>query len=270
MRSPDEIWYENITDVMEQTILLVMIFGRWLMPKGKLSRDELSQLLLINMASAADIIEFFDIINIHAVSYDGKMITYVLVLWSWSLLQFPLHTAVAFNKLISGDEPQPDRPLTITRLSSLPAYIVKRMSLNIYEKELEASEGGNPKPDLGEFASIMVGLLLQDGPYLTMRLFIISYYKTFGYMIVFLTVKNGLFLILEVYRLCVLFCRCKDSPEHDPSPDSQVSIQSRFRNIQIAIPESFLSGKILPKHDFEGKTNDGGPNNNKDMDHEKD
>lgn len=240
------------------------------MPKGKLSRDELSQLLLINMASAADIIEFFDIINIHAVSYDSKMITYVLVLWSWSLLQFPLNTAVAFNKLISGDEPKPDQPLTITRLSSLPAYIVKRMSSNIYaEKEFEAAAEGNLKPDLGEFASIMVGLLLQDGPYLTMRLFIISYYKTFGYMIVFLTVKNSLFLILEVYRLCVLFCHCKDSSEYDPSPDSQVSIQSRFRNIQIAIPQSFLNAKILPKHDFEGKTSDGGPKNDKGMDHEK-
>lgn len=244
--SPEEIWYENITDVMEQTILLVMIFGRWLMPKGKLTRDELSQLLLINMASAADIIEFFDIININAVSYDKKMITYVLVLWSWSLLQFPLNTAVAFDKLISGDEPKakPSQTPTIARLSSLPSYIVKRMSLNIYEREFESED--HVKPAFGEFASITVGLLLQDAPYLVMRLFIISYYKTFGYMIVFLTVKNGLFFILEVYRLCVLFCHCKDSYDHDPSPDSRVQIQGRFSNIQIAIPHALLNNKISP------------------------
>lgn len=218
------------------------------MPKGKLSRDELSQLLLINMASAADIIEFFDIINISAVSFDKTMITYVLVLWSWSLLQFPLNTAVAFDKLISGEDVKTSQPPKITRLSSLPAYIVKRMSLNIYEKELDTSEQ-HSKPALGEFASITVGLVMQDGPYLVMRLFIISYYNTFGYMIVFLTVKNGLFVILEVYRLCVLFCHCKDSAEHDPSPDSLVTIQARFRNIQIAIPNSFLNSKVLPKHD---------------------
>ena len=218
------------------------------MPKGKLTRDELSQLLLINMASAADIIEFFDIININAISYDRKMITYVLGLWSWSLLQFPLNTAVAFDKLISGDEPKPTRaPTTIARLSSLPSYIVKRMSLNIYEQEFESEE--NVKPALGEFASITVGLLLQDAPYLVMRLFIISYYKTFGYMIVFLTVKNGLFFILEVYRLCVLFCHCKDSHEHDPSPDSSVQIQARFSNIQIAIPHAVFKNKVSPRMD---------------------
>lgn len=215
-----------------------------MMPKGKLTRDELSQLLLINMASAADIIEFFDIININAVSYDKKMITYVLVLWSWSLLQFPLNTAVAFDKLIAGDEPKPAQP-TVGRLSSLPSYIVKRMSLNIYEREFEEEE--NVKPAFGEFASITVGLLLQDAPYLVMRLFIISYYKTFGYMIVFLAVKNGLFFILEVYRLCVLFCHCKDSHEHDPSPDSRVQTQGRFNNIQIAIPHTILRNKISPK-----------------------
>ena len=231
-----------MTDVMEQTILLVMIFGRWLMPKGQLTRDELSQLLLINMASAADIIEFFDIINIRAISYDRTMITYVLVLWSWSLLQFPLNTAVAFDKLISGDEPKTTRPPTIARLSSLPSYIVKRMSVNIYERELENEE--NVKPAFGEFASITVGLVLQDAPYLVMRLFIISYYKTFGYMIVFLAVKNGLFLILEVYRLCVLFCHCKDSHDHDPAPDSKVQIQGRFSNIQIAIPNGIFKNKV--------------------------
>ncbi len=221
------------------------------MPKGKLTRDELSQLLLINMASAADIIEFFDIININAISYDRKMITYVLVLWSWSLLQFPLNTAVAFDKLISGDEPKPTRAPTIARLSSLPSYIVKRMSLNIYEREFDSEE--NVKPAFGEFASITVGLLLQDAPYLVMRLFIISYYKTFGYMIVFLAVKNGLFFILEIYRLCVLFCHCKDSHDHDPSPDSRVQIQGRFSNIQIAIPHALFKNKISPEKKDEKK-----------------
>lgn len=217
------------------------------MPKGKLTRDELSQLLLINMASAADIIEFFDIINISDVSYDRMMITIVLSLWSWSLLQFPLNTTVAFDKLISGEEPKAKREPTFARLSSLPSYIVKRMSLNIYEREFDTDE--NIKPAFGEFASIMVGLVLQDAPYLTMRLFIVSYYKTFGYMIVFLTVKNGLFFVLEVYRLCVLFCHCKDSVIHDPSPDNRIQIQARFSNIQIAVPHSLIRNKISPEKD---------------------
>ena len=40
--------------------MLILIIGRWLLPKGDLTRDQLSQLLLVYIGTAADIIEFFD------------------------------------------------------------------------------------------------------------------------------------------------------------------------------------------------------------------
>jgi hypothetical protein len=40
--------------------MLILIIGRWMLPKGDLTRDELSQLLLCYIGTAADIIEFFD------------------------------------------------------------------------------------------------------------------------------------------------------------------------------------------------------------------
>ena len=45
---------------MEQLLLLVLIVGRWLLPKGELSHDQLSQLLLVYVCTAADIVEFFE------------------------------------------------------------------------------------------------------------------------------------------------------------------------------------------------------------------
>jgi hypothetical protein len=33
--------------IIEQMILLVLILSRWLLPKGELTREELSQLLLV-------------------------------------------------------------------------------------------------------------------------------------------------------------------------------------------------------------------------------
>lgn len=46
--------------LIEQFLMLILIIGRWMLPKGELSRDELSQLLLVYIGTAADIIEFFD------------------------------------------------------------------------------------------------------------------------------------------------------------------------------------------------------------------
>ena len=46
--------------LLEQLLLLILILGRWLLPKGALTHDQLSQLLLVYIGTAADIVEFFD------------------------------------------------------------------------------------------------------------------------------------------------------------------------------------------------------------------
>ena len=46
--------------VLEQFLLLMLIVGRWLLPKGELSHDQLSQLLLVYVGTAADIVEFYE------------------------------------------------------------------------------------------------------------------------------------------------------------------------------------------------------------------
>lgn len=71
--------------IIEQTILLVLILSRWLLPKGELTREELSQLLLVRIETiiaihnsrfrffevyigiAADIVEFFEVFKEHQV-----------------------------------------------------------------------------------------------------------------------------------------------------------------------------------------------------------
>jgi hypothetical protein len=43
--------------MIEQFLLFILIIGRWLLPKGEVTRDELSQLLMVYLGMAADIIE---------------------------------------------------------------------------------------------------------------------------------------------------------------------------------------------------------------------
>ena len=44
---------------LHQTLLILLVIGKWLLPvAGGVTRDELSQLLLIFVGTAADILEF--------------------------------------------------------------------------------------------------------------------------------------------------------------------------------------------------------------------
>ena len=54
-------WNENDDTIhlaFHQILILMIVLGRWILPKGKINQDELSQLLLIFIGTGADIVEF--------------------------------------------------------------------------------------------------------------------------------------------------------------------------------------------------------------------
>ena len=60
LRIPIRMSSDEWVRALEQILLLFLILGRWLLPKGKLTHDQLSQLLLVYIGTAADIVEFFE------------------------------------------------------------------------------------------------------------------------------------------------------------------------------------------------------------------
>lgn len=54
---------------------------------------------------------------------------------------------------------------------------------------------------------IVEALFIQDGPFLTVRLTVMTYFDVFHQMLVFFAIKNFLVVILNVYRLAVI---CQD------------------------------------------------------------
>lgn len=60
IRIPLKLTSDQWIRMLEQMLLLVLILGRWLLPRGKLTHDQLSQLLLVYIGTAADIVEFFE------------------------------------------------------------------------------------------------------------------------------------------------------------------------------------------------------------------
>ncbi|PFX30882.1 Transmembrane protein 26 [Stylophora pistillata] len=368
---------ERWTDLIQQTTMLMMILGRWLLPTAQgMTKDSLSQLLLVNLAMCADIIEFFDILKLSFVKSSHTLIVTILCLWTWSLMQFPFNTMLKLDiedegsdekktaknvdknlrgkRAIVPYEGELDMPnrASMTSIDFRQAIAAKRMSRDIllmshnYSRGLPAGylpdfrrnsyqphvrDSDSPEPNLDhiqnvhtergisngqprgpgrfsldvgqmrakgttrymttsmtspnlrldlkglqedmirskeksartnsagletnvdidadfseeeetkksritiELLGILMSLFMQDGPFLTFRLFIIAQYQAYEYMVIFLTAKNALVLALQVYRLCVLHCTCYDHKENDFSPENEIDANSRLKNVQVAI-----------------------------------
>uniref|UniRef100_A0A3B5KYN6 Uncharacterized protein n=1 Tax=Xiphophorus couchianus TaxID=32473 RepID=A0A3B5KYN6_9TELE len=167
---------------LHQILLILLIIGKWLLPLGGgITRDQLSQLLLILVGTAADILEF----NSETLADVNRELVYVILgVWTWSMLQFPCHLCVvgpmtgqAADESVQGD-----------------------------------SLWSNRSTDLW---SIVETLFIHDGPFLVVRLIVIIHFGTFHQMLVFFAFKNFLVVVLNIYRLCVLYHDFKSSV-HSP------------------------------------------------------
>ncbi|CAF4628636.1 unnamed protein product, partial [Rotaria sp. Silwood2] len=158
--------------IIEQMTLLVLILSRWLLPKGELTREEVSQLLLIFIGIAADIIEFFEVFKEKNVRTNVMLSILVLLFWTLSLLQFCL----AF---------------TITH--GLHSRLVLKQE---QERRFICSPS--------DFWGMLMSLLLQDIPFFAFRATLLFHYRIFSYSTVFFTSKNGLIIILQWYRITVI------------------------------------------------------------------
>ncbi|CAH0557189.1 unnamed protein product [Brassicogethes aeneus] len=154
--------------------MLILIIGRWMLPKGDLTRDQLSQLLLVYIGTAADIIEFFDSFKDDKIASEPILVLLTLAIWSWSLMQF---TVV----------------LTATK-----------------SRKSRLTTTGNVIKGSGSCCSIDVwgialNITLQDAPFLVFRLLLITHFQIISYMNVFFTCKNTLVILLQMYRLYVVY-----------------------------------------------------------------
>nr|XP_020456559.1 transmembrane protein 26 [Monopterus albus] len=169
---------------LHQVLLILLILGKWLLPLGGgVTREELSQLLLIFVGTAADILEFTSETLSDVKEKSPQLVYVILGVWTWSMLQFPLHVAVVNSK--PGN--QSEQGVQETSLWT-------KHSRDVW--------------------SIMEALFIQDGPFLVVRLTVMTYFGVFHQMLGFFAIKNLLVVILNVYRLTVI---CLDSRRYSRS-----------------------------------------------------
>ncbi|KAG7492679.1 hypothetical protein MATL_G00017390 [Megalops atlanticus] len=132
---------------LHQILLILLIVGKWLLPLGGgVTRDELSQLLLIFVGTAADILEFTSE-TLSDIKENSPTIVYIiLAVWTWSMLQFPLHLSVLNSRREESDDGQSDSFLKSHRT---------------------------------DIWNIVESLFIQDGPFLLVRLTVMTYFEVF-------------------------------------------------------------------------------------------
>lgn len=150
-----------------------------LLPRGHLTRDELSQTLFIFIGSGSDVMEFFVVFE-DVVFYNNTGLKYAtLIIWSISLLQFIFVIAVAKGP--------------------------KRFRMGTMTAETEG-----PHKHFGtELWGLLLSIIFMDLPYFALRLYAIVAYEVLNYGILFFTCKNALMLVLLSYRLIIVVVKIK-------------------------------------------------------------
>ncbi|XP_076856709.1 transmembrane protein 26b isoform X2 [Brachyhypopomus gauderio] len=157
---------------LHQIVIILLIVGKWILPTGGITRDQLSQLLLIFVGTSADILEFTSETLSDVKNNNQELVYVVLSIWTWSMLQFP------FNLTVVNPEAN---------------------------DEIETQSGSLLLTHRRDFWSAAEDLLIKDGPFLLVRLIVMIRYQIIHQMLVFFTLKNFMVVSLNVYRLWVIF-----------------------------------------------------------------
>lgn len=149
-----------------------------------MSRDQLSQLLMVNVGLGADILDIFDTFKEPEVKTNRVVVIIGLALFSWALMQFPL--VLTQTRPPEGESSQ----RSIGALSCCPGAPPSFTSCCS-----------------SEVWSLLLTVGLQDGPFLLYRLYLMVQEKVLNQLMIFFTCKNILIVLLELYRIYVVQCK---------------------------------------------------------------
>ncbi|XP_041364177.1 transmembrane protein 26-like [Gigantopelta aegis] len=194
-----QIW----VSILEQLMLFLMVLGRLLLPRGKLSRDQLSQLLFVYIGMASDVTDLFQLFNERNVRKDKPLTYSIFAVWTVSLLLFTVVLTASMSPKKSRVAPSRN----CGEGGETSRCAVLRM---FFETEIW---------------SIVLTFLFQDGPFLCVRLVAIIKHRLLNYTVIFFASKNVFVTLLLMYRLYVLCFAERPEPkqEDEQAPDRSCS-----------------------------------------------
>lgn len=93
-----------------------------------------------------------------------------------------------------------------------------------------------------EVLQILVPLLMHDGPFLILRLFLIIKFSILSELYIFFLVKNAIVTVLLVYRLVILTCLEED--EQVDLSHNEHSVSCKENDVEVGQPQEETLGKF--------------------------
>lgn len=162
-------------------MVYLLVFSRWLLPRGSVTRAFLADLLLEFLAIASDIMELLAIFEEPEVRVRLDLTYVIMAVWSASFIQF------------------------------IPVLMHKRRFRHFRNPRISCiSRWWGDK--FVEFVVTCMSIFLQDLPFLVVRLYVIFKVKIITYSLIFFVLKNMVTLMLLSYRIVIIgrglpFCR---------------------------------------------------------------
>ena len=171
--APDnEVWLI----IVQESLVYLLVLSRWLLPRRKLSREFLADLLLEFLAIASDIMELLAVFDEAEVRSNLLLTYWILAVWSASFIQF------------------------------IPVLAHKRMFRQLRRPQAKLFSRACGEYFV-EIAYTCMSIFLQDGPFLILRLYIMITINLITYSLVFFVLKNIVSLLLLWYRLVIMCYR---------------------------------------------------------------
>uniref|UniRef100_A0A8C4S1I6 Transmembrane protein 26 n=1 Tax=Erpetoichthys calabaricus TaxID=27687 RepID=A0A8C4S1I6_ERPCA len=174
---------DSWTAGLEQTMLIILVVGRWLMPKGDMSRDQLSQLLLVYVGLGADILDIFDTFKEPAVETNYNIVIIGLTLFTWAIIQFTL---------------------VLTQTTPFHTDIKTKSDESVVAHARKVAGSCCLSCCSSEIWSLLVTVGMQDGPFLIYRLYLMIHENVLNQLMIFFTCKNILTVMIEIYRIAAI------------------------------------------------------------------
>ncbi|XP_076448257.1 uncharacterized protein LOC143284980 [Babylonia areolata] len=279
----------------EQTMMVTIILSRWLLPKGQMTHNEVSQLLLLYLSLSSDIIDFLSIFSFTAVANDEAYCYVLLFWWTWAMLQFTLvltstHDTDTDNDAGNKDNNKPGDIESGKETTTTTGDTENSGNREEEEDEITAEDGEEGNGTKGgtaegggeqgggketekesavkslklrevlcssELWAILVVFFLQDGPFLANRLVVMLYFKVFNYTIIFFICKNLLVLALQTYRVIVLFMESRAKVKESKVKAKAAMLARRYSTISLY---SFGSTSTVRENDSDDDSDDDGDN----------
>ncbi|XP_074648775.1 transmembrane protein 26-like isoform X2 [Tubulanus polymorphus] len=173
---------------IQQAMIILLVIGRCLLPNKLVDRFRLARLLLVLIANGADVIEFYQTQSDMKIEKVRDTEIYVLLaFWTWSLVPFCFYLTATEDR--DDETPEVEQKATTEQTDGNQTKNSKYINILIDERW-----------------SLLFQCLCMDGPYLAMRLYIMSTYKLFTSSILFFVAKNAILLIVDLYLFFLLCC----------------------------------------------------------------